>query len=403
MTFEYINQTGVIVADTSDIKTEVENEWKNTFGQALSVDPSTNQGAQIAAETVTRTSVAQSTATVANQINPNLAGGVFLDAICALLGIQRREAIATQVLNVRLNGIGNTNIPTGTRAKTAAGDIFALQTGVVLDGSGIAYGTFISQVAGPIPCANNALNTPVDAIIGWDGITNNQAGSPASVTELGQDEESDAQLRARRNDTLAKQGISTVEAQISGLNDLDGVTSVAFLENVTPATVVINGVTLVAHSIWACVDGGTNLDVATSLLENKTDGAGWNGAVTVNVVEPASGQTYAVKFDRPTYVFIYGALTIKQGTYTGNLQADAPQAVADYFAGKVDGFDNVGIGDTVSPFQISAAIVQQCPGALVLGCNIGTVPGSLSPADITMTAKQRGITNNTAFTVTVTP
>jgi len=403
MTFNYINTTGVVVADTSDTLAQVQGEWKQAFGQDLSVDPSTPQGVMIAAETATRTAVAQASATLANQINPNLAGGVFLDALCALLGIQRRAATATIVTNVHLTGIGNTNIPTGARAQTAAGDVFTLQTGVVLDVAGSAYGTFIAQTAGPIPCANNALAFPVDAILGWDAVTNNQSGSPASVTTLGQNQETDAQLRLRRNNTLAAQGISTVEAQISDLYNINGVSSVAFLENVADTTQTINGVSLVAHSVWACVDGGTDLQVATSLLKNKTDGANWNGAVTVNVIEPSSGQTYAVKFDRPTYVFIYGALTIKQGTYTGDLQANAPQAVADYFVGNVDGFAALGIGQTVSPFEIAAAIVSRCPGCIVLGCSIGTVPGSLTPTDITMTQKQRAQTNTTAFTVTVQP
>ena len=200
---------------------------------------------------------------------------------------------------------------------------------------------------------------------------------------------------------LAEQGISTVQAQVSGLYGILGVSSVAYLENVADTTQTINGISLGAHSIWACVDGGTDLAVATSLLKNKTDGAGWNGATVVNVTEPASGQVYAVKFDRPSYVFIYGAMTIKQGGYTGNLQADAAQAVADYFVGLVDGFAALGIAQNVSPFEISAAVVARCPGAIVMGCNIGTAPGSLSPADITIAQNQRAQTNNTAFTITV--
>lgn len=401
MTFNYINQTGVIVADTSDTKATVEGEWKSTYGQDLSVDPSTPQGAMITAEVSTRTAVAQASAKLANQINPNLAGGVFLDALCALLGITRYAAAPTQVSNVLMSGIANTNIASGTRAKTAAGDIFVLQTGVVLNGSGQAYGTFIAQVAGPVPCANGALSTPVDVIIGWDTVTNNQSGTPASVTTLGQNQETDAQLRARRNNMLAAQGISTVQAQVSGLYGVSGVTSVSFRENVADTTQTIDGISLVAHSVWACVDGGTDLNVATSLLKNKTDGANWNGSITVNVVDASSGQTYGVKFDRPAYVFIYGAMTIKQGAYTGNLQADAAQAVANYFVGLVDGFAALGNGQSVSPFEISAAVVARCPGCVVLGCNIGTVPGSLTPADVAIALNQRAQTNNTAFTITV--
>jgi uncharacterized phage protein gp47/JayE len=406
--YEYITQTGAVVADTSDILTQVQSEWQQAFGTGLDVDDSTPQGVMINAETATRVSVAQANAKLANQINPNIASGLFLDALCALLGLYRAAATPTQVTNVMLSGVVNTPIPAGSRATLGpGGTIFTLQTGVILanngSGGGVGYGTFVCSITGPVACASGALNTPYDTVLGWETITNNQSGTPASVTTLGTLQQSDASLRALRNNTLALQGISTPQAQISNLYAIPGVTSVAYLENVTNATVVINGVTLVAHSVWACVDGtATALQIATSLLNNKTDGAGWNGAQSVPVLEPASGQTYTVLFDFPTYVFIYGAMTIRQGTYSGTLQADAAQAVANYFVGLVDGFTAVGIGQNVSPFEIAAAVVSACPGCIVMGCSIGTVPGTLNPADITINQNQRAQTNNTAFIITVT-
>lgn len=404
--YDYITQTGVIVPDTSNVLSDVNAEWQTAFGVGFSVDPSSNQGRIISGEVTARTGVVKANAKVANQINPNQAGGLFLDALCALMGLKRAAATATQVTNVKLTGILNTNIPAGTRASLGQGGaVFALQNGVVLGsdgaGGGVGYGTFVAAVAGPTACASGALNWPVDSVLGWETITNNQSGTPASVTTLGTNQQSDASLRALRNNTLALQGISTRQAQISGLFAINGVTSVSFRENVADTTQVIDGITLVAHSVWACVDGGVSIDIATSLLKNKTDGANWNGAQSVTVIDSASGQSYPVLFDRPSYVFIYGALTIKQGAYTGNLVADAPQAVADYFVGNVDGFSALGNGATVSPFEIAAAVVKQCPGAIVMVCNIGTVPGTLNPTDITIALNQRAQTNNTAFTVTV--
>jgi hypothetical protein len=418
--YTYVTETGVISPDVSTIQNDIQSEWNEAFGTSVSTDPATYTGRQIAAETTSRSNVVKANAKVANQINPNLAGGSFLDALCALLGLTRAPATPTQVTNVMLTGLINTNIPAGTRVSVGQnGPVFTLQTGVVLanngSGGGVAFGTFIAQVAGPTAVANLALNWPVDSILGWETVSNDQtgatypAGSSPSVTTVGTNQQSDASLRALRNNTLALQGISTPQAQISGLYNLRDennnllVTSVAYLENVGDTAAVINGITLGPHSIWACVDGtATPQQIGMSLLKNKTDGAGWNGAQTVNVVEPTSKQTYAVKYDVPIYVFIYGAMTIKQGTYTGNLQADAAQAVADYFVGEVDGFQAVGIGQNVSPFEIAAAVVARCPGCIVMGCSIGTAPGSLNPADVVIAQNQRAQTNNTAFIITVT-
>jgi len=417
--YDYITETGVISPDTSDVLTDVQSEWELAFGVNISTDPSTYVGAQVTAETSARTAVVNTNAKVANQINPKLAGGLFLDALCALMGLTRAPAAPTQVTNVMLTGVINTNIPAGTRASVGQnGPVFVLTTGVTLasngSGGGIAFGQFAAQVAGPTAVASLTLDWPVDSILGWETISNDQTGATypsgqaPSVTTVGTNKQTDASLRALRNNTLALQGISTPQAQISGLYNIRDannnllVTSVAYLENVTSAVEVINGITLQPHSIWACVDGtATAQQIGATLLQNKTDGAGWNGAQSVDIVEPASGQTYDVLFDIPTYVFIYGAMTIVQGTYTGNLQADAAQAVADYFVGNVDGFSAVGIGQDVSPFEIAAAVVQQCPGCRVRICNIGTSPGSLTPVDIAIAQGSRAQTNNTAFSITV--
>ena len=411
--YSYITETGVISPDTADVLDDVQSEWEVAMGTNVSVDTSTYTGRQIQGEVSARVAVVNTNAKVANQINPNQAGGLFLDALCALLGLTRAPATPTQVTNVMLSGVINTPIPAGTRVSVGQnGPVFTLTTGVVLanngSGGGVAYGTFAAVAAGPTAVASGTLNWPVDSILGWETVTNNQSGTPASVTTLGTNQQTDASLRALRNNTLALQGISTPQAQISNLFNIRDannnllVTSVAYLENVGSTVATINGITLQPHSIWACIDGTASaLQIATSLLNNKTDGAGWNGAIDTPVVEPASGQTYNVLHDVPTYVFIYGALTILQGSYIGNLQADAAQAAANYFVGAIDGFAAVGIGQDVSPFEIAAAIVAACPGCKVRACSIGTAPGSLSPADIAIAQNARAQTNNTAFIVTV--
>lgn len=418
--YTYITETGVISPDTSDVLTEVQSEWEIALGASVSTDPATNTGRQISGEVTARTAVANTNANIANQINPNLAGGLFLDALCALLGLTRAPATPTQVTFVMLTGVINTNIPAGTRASVGqGGPVFSLQTGATLvnngSGGGIAFGVFVAQVAGPTAVASLALNWPVDSILGWETISNDQtgdsypSGSSPSVTTVGTNQQTDASLRALRNNTLALQGISTPQAQISNLYNIRDsnnnllVTSVAYLENVTSATETINGISLGAHSIWACVDGlATPAQIGMSLLNNKTNGAGWNGAQSVSVVEPTSGQTYTVQYDVPEYIFIYGAMTIRQGSYIGNLQADAANAVAKYFIGAVNGFSAVGIGQNVSPFEIAAAVVSACPGCIVMNCQIGTSAGSLAPTDVTIAQNQRAQTNATAFAITVT-
>ena len=84
--YEYLTESGVIVPDTADTRNEVVSEWRNALGQDLITDDETPQGLLINAETIARQEVARNNANIANQINPDLAEGVFLDAIWALTG-----------------------------------------------------------------------------------------------------------------------------------------------------------------------------------------------------------------------------------------------------------------------------------------------------------------------------
>src|ERR1700744_6527208 len=100
--YEYLQQTGVVVPDTSGLLADVQTEYQTVFGSDLIVTPNTPQGVLITAETLARTEVVNNNAALANQINPNVAGGVFLDAILALTGVQRTPASPTLVTNVTL-------------------------------------------------------------------------------------------------------------------------------------------------------------------------------------------------------------------------------------------------------------------------------------------------------------
>jgi len=364
--YQYINTTGVIVPDTSDLLTTVQDEYKAVFGTDLIVDPSTPQGVLITAEVLARDAFIRNNAAVANQLNPNIAGGVFLDAIAALTALKRDAATKSFVL-ADLTGVAGTIIPSGVRAKTAAGDIFESTGTVILDSSGEAQVAFQSVEYGPVPALSGGLSQIVDGVLGWENITN------ASSATLGQLQQSDQSFRALRKVTLALQGVALVEAQISALYAVDGVTSLTYRENVTGSTITIEGVSLVEHSVYACVNGGTDQDVAMALLENKSAGANWNGGVTVNVVEPVSGQTYAVKFSRPTAVPIKVRATVKTSDALIDPAAAVKQAILDYAAGLLDGEPGFVVGADISPFELAGAVNRETPEIYVQNMEITTV------------------------------
>lgn len=367
--YQYIDSTGVIVPDTADTLSAVETEYRAAFGTDLVVTPDTPQGVLINAEALARDAVIRNNADLANQINPNLAGGVFLDAICALTGLQRIAATRSSV-TAALTGVAGTVIPAGSQAQTGAGDVFFSASDVTLDGSGLGSAVFYSQEYGAIACGVSDLSQIITGIIGWETITN----SAAAV--LGAAVQTDQSLRALRRNTLALQGISLGEAVTSALYAVEGVKSLAFRENTAATTQTIDGVSMVAHSIWVCVDGGTDADVAAALLENKTVGAAWNGAETVSVVDPYSGQTYDVKFDRPTEVTINVRVTIRSGTSLTDPVSAVKNSIVAYSDGLIGDESGFTVGNDVSPFELAGAVNQQNPSIFVKLVEISDDGGS---------------------------
>ena len=148
--YTYINTSGVIVPDTENLQSEVEQEYKDTFGEDLDVTPETPQGRLIELDTRMRSEVLQCAASVANVINPNLSYGMFLDAIAALTGCYRKQATRSEV-TATLGGTPGTTIPANSLATTEDySKIFVLSQSVVLDENGTATAKFYSQDYGDV-------------------------------------------------------------------------------------------------------------------------------------------------------------------------------------------------------------------------------------------------------------
>lgn len=394
--YQYLDTTGVIVPDTETVKTEVENEFKAALGQDLVTTANTPQGVLITAEVTARSNVLRNNATVANQINPNLAGGVFLDAIWALTGGQRYDATYSVCSGVRLLGLPGTFIPAGSQASLADDTLFASISAVTLDALGNGTVDFQAVETGPTAANPGTLTQIVSAVLGWDSVTNPTAAA------LGRDDESDLASRQRRKNTLSLQNVSLPEAAVSDLYNIPNVKSLQYRENYTKADATIDGIFLLANSVWACVDGGTDAEIAAALLTNKSLGANWNGAVTVNLPHPVTGQTYPVKFDRPTSIAIAARVTVRNGSSLTDVPSAVRQAILDYAAGLLEGEPGFVVGGSVSTFELAGAVNREAPGTYVQKCEISLASViSWSTAEIAIALNQKATIASGAIEVVV--
>jgi len=388
--YTYLIDTGTIAIDTTDLLNDVETEWKLAFGQALNVDASTPQGTMIAAETTARTSVMKNNADLANMQNPNLAYGTFLDAICALLGVERGENVSTHATGVTLNGDLNTVIAAGSRVRTSNGDIFVLLDTVTIPGSGSTTGNFNSQEFGDIPLPVGQLQI-VDGTIGWGSAV---VGGTTTI-KPGSVEATDAQLRNKRNEQLSIQGSSSTAAILANVLKVANVTSAQVVENNTGAAGTINGVTFTkGNAVWVCVAGNDPIktDVADALYAAHNSGMAWDyGGVGMGVqvdapngtivIDPSTGLIYNVKWTTPILFDTYIHVDVHQTPESSPGTVAIQNVILDFCQGLVGGEQGLVVGADLSAFEVSGAIARAYPGLYVKKVMVAAVPaGSAAPA-----------------------
>jgi hypothetical protein len=228
-----------------------------------------------------------------------------------------------------------------------------------LDGAGLGSGIFSSIVPGAINAPAGSINQIVNGVIGWETINNPDAATLGTLTQ------SDVSARLLRRLTLGAQGKATPIAIKSNLRLVPNVKSLSFLENVTSSTLVIENVLMKPHSIFVCVDGGTDDAVANVLWSKKSDGADWNGDLTVLVTDPTTGIDYPVQFQRPEIIQILVRATIRAPSSIPDPITAAKEAILAYQDGLLNGDEGLFVGQDVSPFELSGAINIQHPSIFV--------------------------------------
>lgn len=376
--YTFLDNKGIVVADTADIKETVQAEYQAALGADLSLEDSTPQGRLIDIETNCRTAVIENNVLVSNAINFNLASGITLDAWGANFDLERGSAKSSSVI-ATITGVVGTVISQGSTAQTQNGDLFYAENNIIIPEGGTTTATFLSVEKGEIPCPVNSLTKIIDGTLGWETITN----STAAV--LGNLDESDASYKQQFYDDGLFSGMSLVQDYNNAVMKVDNVVSARIIDNGEDDTVTVDTVNILKHSIYACVDGGNNADVANALFHRKSAGCNWTGItspvdqhVTVNVIDETYGDTYPVTFNRPIEIQIYASVTANSGTTTSpDLETDIKTAITNYI--------NVHkIGEDVSILQLAQAINLAIPGIELTAISIGITSGSLSTSNITV-------------------
>lgn len=297
---------GIQVQTFQEIYDELAAGYREIYGDDINLDPDSPDGQRVGIEAQARLDLQTYGLTLYQQLDPDFALGQSLNRIIKLAGITRRPANRSQV-DVTVTTDRPLTLPEDYQVEDDLG-----QTWVTLSERTLVSGantvTLFAQNFGAVEADANTIDTPVTVVIGVLSVDN-----PAAAT-VGRDEETDEELRIRRNRSLSLPATSTVGGLFTALGNLVGVTDLVVYENDQDTTDTERD--MPPHSIWPVVEGGAVADIVEAIAKNKTGGTVLKGTVEgtyTETLQKPNGDEYVIlhemSFDRPVEVRLYVRLT----------------------------------------------------------------------------------------------
>ncbi len=386
------NQNGVIIPDTNDLKTTVQDEFKSAFGSDLSLEDSTPQGRLIDIETNARQDVINFTATVANSIcNAQKSGGSILDNWLSNFNLQRGTAQAS-VVNVVVTGLPNTIIPIGAQAQDVNGNIWLNESEIIIGNNGTATGVFYSQEQGAITLEANQLNKIISGqalgVTGWQSINN-----PSSAIE-GTTVMNDYGAQQLLTNCLFRGSALFGNYKSAVIKNVNGVIDCFTLENPYNEILPVDNIELAQHSVYVAVLGGEAQEIGQQLFYIKSAGCAWNGNTTVIAKDLVFNTSSPVTFEIPEPLPIGVELSITNLNNTSDNLIDDIKNVLINYSNNLYAENNLPapyIRGTVNTYTLTRALMSNIEGITVNSLKIAPY---IAPTNINITITQgAGLSN----------
>lgn len=396
-----ITENGLSVPDISDVLAGRLTDMTTALGGGASQSLSSPQGQIAQSDTEIIAQVYDKLLCLFNQVNPDYSTGRMQDGIGRIYFMDRISAQGTVVTATCIGQVGTT-IPAGSSAVDTSGYIYQSIDNAVIQSTGSVDVQFVNTTTGPIPCAAGSLNQIYRAVSGWDSITNLSPGV------VGVDVESRIAFETRRRQSVARNSRNQDASTLSALLATNGVLDAYVWSNRTAST-VNKGTTnfpVLGHSIYICVYGGTDSDVAEAIFNTYNPGANLNGDTTYTVYDNvnynAPYPSYDMQWQKATPTRVYFNVELDSSL---NPPSDITQQVktmiASVFNGGYEGIGKARIGATINSGKYYAPVISISPdtvGILTLEVSLdGTAYG---PA-VTMGIDQVPTIQESDITVTL--
>lgn len=356
-----ITETGIAVPDVADILSGRLTDINTAMGSGASQSLSTPQGQIAQSDTEIIAQENDKLLCLFNQMNPDYATGRWQDGIGRIYFMDRISAQGT-VVTAQCVGLVGTIIPAGSTAIDVNGYIYATSDPATIPTSGTVDVQFTCQTTGPIACGIGALNQIYRAVPGWDAVNN------AAPGVVGVDVESRIAFETRRKQSVARNARNQDGATLAALLATTNVLDAYVWSNRTGAAVIkgTTNVSVAAHSIWICVYGGADADVAESIFNTYNPGCNFNGSTTFTIYDSENYEppypSYNMQWQKATPTRVYFKVTLDSSLNPpSDITAQVRTMIQSVFNGNYDGIVKARIGATINAGKYYAPVISISP------------------------------------------
>jgi uncharacterized phage protein gp47/JayE len=296
---DIIGANGLTVKTAAEITAELQTGLRGIYGADINVDQNSPDGQVIGIITQEAVDIRELAVQINAGFDPDQAVGRTLDERVVINNIERNggtytiqpvsitvdRTVTLQGLDAAFadpNGVGYT-------VQDNAGTQFILVDTITLT-AGTTSLNFRARTIGQVEVVTGTITNPGTIVQGVTAINN-----PSAALTVGQNQESDGQLRVRRQRSVALSSTGYLNGLLGNILSIEGVTDAVLYENVTNAD---DSNAIPAHGIWLIVEGGANTEIGNLIYSKKSYGANMKGAIDVNIITQ-SGVLFVAKFDRP--------------------------------------------------------------------------------------------------------
>ena len=253
--FIRFTNAGVDIASFTQIRDAITTRYKEVYGQDidLTVTPTNADGIFVNDLALMVNNILQSIKTMYANLDVNTASGVYLDNLCRLSNIVRKPATPSNVY-ITVKNIGNDPI-TIKKSSDTDGTTFVDVSGSewFYEGDNIVLNAGTSQSIQVFSSIAGEVEAVAGSIVQAIGNQYLEVSQPANAN-LGNDAETDSELRARRAQSVGATGATVLEALAGALLSITAIRDVKIYNNNTNSNMTaLDGTVIGPHSIYVIV------------------------------------------------------------------------------------------------------------------------------------------------------